>query len=135
MRFRRREVRSAEISQRLALLGAFSVISLLLLGLHLAGVQLCLFNRLTGLPCVTCGASRAALCLLRCSFSEAFRIQPLLTLLMIGCGVYFVWTSFWMFCRREVVVVEITRKERLILLTVLCSAALLNWIYLLLVTD
>lgn len=37
----------------------------------------CLFKTLTGLPCLTCGATRAALALARFDFVGAFTVSPL----------------------------------------------------------
>ena len=37
----------------------------------------CMFRRVTGLPCLTCGMSRAWLCALRLDFAGAFFWHPL----------------------------------------------------------
>jgi len=42
-----------------------------------AALPACLFKRLTGLPCPTCGATRAALALARFDFAAAFAVSPL----------------------------------------------------------
>lgn len=42
-----------------------------------AGLPDCLFKQLTGLPCPTCGATRAALALARFDFAAAFAVSPL----------------------------------------------------------
>jgi hypothetical protein len=42
-----------------------------------AALPACLFKRLTGLPCPTCGATRAALALARFDFGAAFAVSPL----------------------------------------------------------
>ncbi|MDR2849612.1 MAG: DUF2752 domain-containing protein [Verrucomicrobiota bacterium] len=54
--------------------------------LHLCGVRVCLFKRLTGLPCLTCGGSRAFAALLAGDVAGALRVQPLLTALGAVCG-------------------------------------------------
>lgn len=42
-----------------------------------AGLPDCLFKLLTGLPCPTCGATRAALALARFDLAAAFAVSPL----------------------------------------------------------
>ena len=52
----------------------------------------CMFRRVTGLPCLTCGMSRAWLCALRLDFAGAFFWHPLfwtlplLVLLFLFCN-------------------------------------------------
>jgi hypothetical protein len=65
----------------LALVGAVLLIGLLVAALHVCGVRVCLFHRFTGLPCLTCGGSRALAALLAGDFAGAFRVQPLVCVL------------------------------------------------------
>lgn len=44
------------------------------------GVTLCVFKATTGLPCFTCGTTRALAALARGEFMVALRVQPLATL-------------------------------------------------------
>jgi hypothetical protein len=44
----------------------------------------CAFKAVTGLPCPTCGATRAVLALLHGEWPSAFRMNPLLTLVLAG---------------------------------------------------
>lgn len=53
----------------------------------------CPFKALTGWPCVTCGGTRAALALLRGAPAEAFHFNPLVTLALVGLGVYAVYAA------------------------------------------
>ncbi len=51
-------------------------------------VEVCLFKRLTGFPCPSCGSTRAILAFLNGNFSEAFHLNPLgILLLFILCMV------------------------------------------------
>lgn len=51
--------------------------------LLLPGDYNCTIRRLTGVPCPGCGMTRAALCLLRLDFAGAFRLQPMIYLLIV----------------------------------------------------
>ncbi len=48
----------------------------------------CPFRALTHLPCMTCGSTRAGLALGRFEFVEALRMNPLMTVVLVGVGVY-----------------------------------------------
>lgn len=61
-------------ARRCALAAAIAALCLLLFG---ALGQECLFRRITGLPCATCGMSRAWICALHLKFAQAFFWHPL----------------------------------------------------------
>ncbi len=44
----------------------------------------CVFKAVTGIPCPTCGATRAVLALLRGEWWSAVRFNPLVTLILVG---------------------------------------------------
>lgn len=53
------------------------------------GVPICVFKALSGLPCVTCGTTRAAVALSRCDIPGALALNPLATLawiVLVGGG-------------------------------------------------
>ena len=62
------------MAQRCALAVMVAALCYLLFGL--IGTR-CLFRQITGLPCLTCGMSRAWLCALRLDFAGAFCWHPL----------------------------------------------------------
>ena len=84
MRLERRALGQEEIRRRLEILGALLLIGALISVLHLLGARICLFRRLTGLPCLTCGTSRAFAALLRGDLADAFSIQPLAVSCAVG---------------------------------------------------
>lgn len=54
-------------------------------------VVTCMFKRITGYPCATCGGTRAAMCLARGDFAGAIQLNPLATLLVIGAPLLLAW--------------------------------------------
>lgn len=115
----------------LIVLAALLVGALLLTTLHLCGVQVCLLNRLTGYPCLLCGSTRAIALLLHGRVAAAFAIQPLATLAMISgvpaAAIFF----YFLFFKREVINVSLSKQEKLLGIILALLLALLNWIYLL----
>lgn len=89
----------------------------------------CLFQRLTGLPCPTCGSVRAWELLAAGHFIEAFLTQPLMVLVEIGAIGFMVysWTAVVFKTRR--IRIENVRTGAVISGGVLLLA--LNWLYLL----
>jgi hypothetical protein len=92
----------------------------------------CAFHALTGFPCPTCGATRAAFQFLHGHFAASFRFNPLAFLAFCAVAVYDVYA----------LVVLTTRAPRLRLsnfspgekLLVRCATVVLlagNWLYLL----
>ncbi len=67
--------------RRLGLFWGAAAVSLLLLSPLVprwtAGLPPCFFHRVTGLPCLTCGGTRAALALLSGDLAGAFHANPL----------------------------------------------------------
>ncbi len=56
----------------------------------------CLFRRITGLPCLTCGMGRAWLCALRLDFVRAFFWHPLFwTVPLVALFLIFFGTRRW----------------------------------------
>ncbi len=93
-----------------------------------AGVTTCLFRRITGQPCPTCGSTRAAAALLHADVPAAFRLNPLTTTLMLAAPLLI---AAWMIARRRAVdtAAWMGRRWRTILLV---GAAIIaaNWVYL-----
>jgi hypothetical protein len=92
----------------------------------------CALKRLTGIPCPTCGAWRAACALRRGEILEAWRCQPLLVTaaaLLAAVAVYALVTALFGQARHFPV---FTRRERRRLWLTLALLAAANWVYLML---
>ena len=91
----------------------------------------CNFHRLTGYPCLTCGGTRAAQALSRLDLAAAFRLNPLVALLLVLAGPYALWgfaARVWKWRRPRL---ELgSRREKWLLGIALLALVAANWIYL-----
>ena len=95
-----------------------------------AGIRLCLFKRLTGIPCPTCGGTRAVLHLLRGDLSAAWRSHPLVTVLLLGLMVNAVLSAASLASFRRLPVLQASPRAWCWLGGLLLALAALNWGYL-----
>jgi hypothetical protein len=87
---------------------------------------LCLFRTTTGLPCPTCGATRATLALVHAEWWAALAHNPLVTL---AWPVLFAWVILRFGLGRRLSITTSARGRHL-LAGALLLAVLLNWAYL-----
>ena len=90
--------------------------------------EICLFKRLTGLACPTCGFTRGALCLLRGQLGQAWLHNPLLFSVL---ALFFADTGSRLLFGR-VVRIHLTQVERTFAWPVACVLLALNWTYVIL---
>ena len=88
-------------------------------------VTLCVFKRLTGLPCPTCGITRAAGHALRGDWVGAFLMQPLLVTVI---GAFIVLTGLRVALGRRIRL-EMAPATRRVLIGLFVAAAIANWVY------
>ncbi len=107
--------------------GALVVLSLILR--HLTGTDqtLCLFRRITGEPCATCGGTRATIHLAHGEFVEALRLNPFVTFAWFVVPIGSAWLSVRRWRGRPGVSRSV--ENRLWIAAGLVLAA--NWVYLL----
>ncbi len=91
---------------------------------------MCLFHRLTGLPCLTCGGTRALLLLTSGNVACALVLQPLVVVGTVCMGTIFAVYSGFLFVRRRVIVMRFEPGERRAAWVTLIVLAVLNWLYL-----
>ena len=130
MRLERRALGQEEIRRRLEILGALLLIGALISVLHLFGARICLFRRLTGLPCLTCGTSRAFAALLRGDLADAFSIQPLAVSCAVALCVAALIQSWFVLRDRTVLVLRVGRRERVALAVAAVLLLIANWAWL-----
>lgn len=113
----------------LAFLGAVLLIGLGVAALDAGGARLCLFHRWTGLPCLTCGSTRACAALAAGDVSGAFRMQPLVSALLAAGAAAGIAHSLLLACGRAVEV-HLSAGERRKLILAGVALAAINWVYL-----
>ena len=98
--------------------------------LHASGVGVCLFRRLTGLPCLTCGSTRAFALLLGGHPWQAVARQPLAVAAALAALIGVPVACYDLLVRGRVAYVRFTRQEKRIVCVAVAVAAALNWLYL-----
>jgi len=134
MRFEWRPLRAGEPDHELIWLCVTVASAVLLATWVLAGWPFprCNFRALTGVPCLTCGATRAALSLLHGEWASAWRFNPLATLAMVGVGVFDAYAAAVLAFRAKRLRVRFpSRRVWKFTLGLGALLALANWVYLL----
>jgi hypothetical protein len=93
-------------------------------------VPRCPFKILTGLPCPTCGATRACLALARGDLAAAWVFNPLLVFAGTGALVYLVYAAIVLAARLPRCRLLITATERTALRVAALAVVAANWAYL-----
>ena len=92
-------------------------------------MRLCLFQRWTGLPCLTCGSTRACAALATGDAAGAFRVQPLTSGLLTAGAAAGIAYSLLLACGRAVEARLSAGEWRKLILAGIALAAV-NWVYL-----
>ncbi|MGE0454236.1 MAG: DUF2752 domain-containing protein [Vicinamibacteria bacterium] len=71
-----------------AAIGVLGALAVKLLGLYRLPITLCYFKGFTGIPCFTCGSTRAAAHLAVLDFTGAFAVNPLATGVALALAVW-----------------------------------------------
>ena len=93
--------------------------------------MLCPLRRYTGIPCFTCGSTRAVLALISGDLQTAFLTQPLIISLLCCMAPIALFSLCTALLQKRLFLVSLSRTEKRVLFSVLTAATLLNWIYLL----
>jgi hypothetical protein len=91
----------------------------------------CVFHELTGLPCVTCGATRSAIQFFRGHFLAAWRWNPLIFMFLLGLTVFDIYAFFTLVTRTPRLRIAFRQVEKKYARQIVLTAFALNWIYLL----
>ena len=95
----------------------------------IAFIPPCLFRRYTGLPCPSCGATRAGIELSFCRLGDALAENPLFFLLYCALILWGMNTMLGVVLGKNVQIILATREKKLVQ-KLLVSAIIINWLYL-----
>ena len=94
---------------------------------------ICLFHAVTGLPCLTCGATRSAIAFFHAHFLAAFEWNPLAFLCYCGLSLFNVYAFQVVVLRAPALrIVRLRASERKFFRVFVIGLLALNWVYLLL---
>jgi hypothetical protein len=109
-------------------LGAALVVGLL--RLDRLGVPLCYVKAFTGLPCPSCGSTRALARLAELDLGAAFAMNPLAAAAALLLALWALG-DLLLLTRGRVLAVRVGRRAGLVLRVAALAAVLANWVYLL----
>lgn len=133
MHFEWRRLRAGELDHELTWL-AVTIVSAVWLATWLAfrlPLPGCIFHSVFGIPCLTCGSTRAAFAFLHGDIFSAWRFNPLATLCYIAIAIYDAYALFVLVRRGPRLRIVWSHSLRRSFATLIFGAALLNWVYLL----
>ena len=134
MRFQWRRLRPGELDAELIWLcvtAAAAILGAIWLALQLPLPQ-CSFRTFTGVPCVTCGATRAGAALLEGDALTAWRLNPLVFVALTSVAVFDLYALAVLLARSRRLRVGLTAAPaRWAVVAISGGAVVLNWIYLL----
>ena len=90
----------------------------------------CIFHHFTGEPCLTCGATRAAIALLHGNFPAAFALNPLATFALLAAIALNVYAAISLACRAGRLRFLISVRAKFVLRIAVVVAVVANWLYL-----
>jgi hypothetical protein len=92
---------------------------------------ICIFHDLTGWPCLTCGATRAAIQFFHGNFLSAWKWNPLVFAGLSAVAVFDVYAAFVLVTGSpRLRIAELTSAEKSLVRVLVIAALLLNWCYL-----
>ena len=90
----------------------------------------CVFHDVTGLPCLTCGSTRALRAIAAGNFAAAFRLNPLCAAVWAGYLIYIPYGLIVSVARLPRVRFILSRHDWFVLRFLIPAIAMLNWAWL-----
>jgi hypothetical protein len=119
------------VSTPLALAASIAVLAPAIAWLHLdrLPITVCLFKTVTGMPCMTCGSTRALGLVGRLDIPGAFHMNPLMASLFVGL-LAFAAAELIFRAQGRSIAISFGPREKRVWAFVLAGLVLLNWAYL-----
>jgi hypothetical protein len=133
----RRELGGREIDHErlwlsVALAGAALVVLWVAAGHEELPRVICPFRHLTGIPCVTCGGTRALLALTRGDVNTAFHWNPLVAAVSIAALIFLLYAAVVTALRAPRLRVRLAERDRTLFRATAWTAIASNWVFLIL---
>lgn len=90
----------------------------------------CPFKKITGIPCPTCGTTRALIHFAHLNPAESLNMNPLIFISFILGSILFLYSISAFFLKPLRVSVKVGQKEKMVLRFGVIGVIALNWIYL-----
>lgn len=92
----------------------------------------CVFHDITGLPCLTCGATRSAIAFLHGQFFTAWRWNPLASSAFCALSIFDAYAAIALVMRApRLRIAHFTAGDKIFLRVMVIALLGLNWLYLL----
>ncbi len=89
----------------------------------------CIFHRLTGIPCLTCGATRSLVALSQFDIASSFSLNPMLLLFAMGIMALSLFSLFGAVSKKGIIA-NFSEGQKKALRVGIIGLFLANWIYL-----
>jgi len=90
----------------------------------------CAFRGITGIPCPTCGSTRAVVHLAQGDIGASLVMNPLVSVCFLGAVVYFLYSLITLRYGGSRIAISLSEQERTALHVALVAFVLGNWTYL-----
>jgi hypothetical protein len=127
-----REVDHERLWLSIALAGAALAVLWVAAGHEELPRVICPFRHLTGIPCFTCGGTRAVLALTRGDVHAAFVWNPLVAVSAIAASVWLFYAAVVTALRAPRLRVRLAERDRLLFRAAAWTAIASNWVFLIL---
>lgn len=92
-------------------------------------LSMCGFKQAFGLPCISCGSTRATVHLLHGNWLTAISFQPM-TMLIYALLAFWGVLSLWAFITRRSLHIDLSKREDIAIKASLIALPIMNWGYL-----
>jgi len=89
----------------------------------------CIFHRLTGIPCLTCGATRSLVALSQFDMASSFLLNPMVFVFAAGVVVFSLVSLYGLIFERNIVL-RLDKGQKRALRIGVISLIIVNWLYL-----